>query len=360
MKKIILLIVLLLLVACQTKPVVVETEVETLVETEVETTVETPEETPLETSVETVVETTKLTSVFTGLEVSESQKDARPIMVMIDNNPGARPQANLSKASLVYEMRVEGSYTRYIALFERTGENTLIGPIRSARPNFVSLALQHDAIFTHHGGSTDGNAMIAQYKMDDIDGMVLEGRVTFRYFDTNKKAPHNSYSKLEDIYKYQEARHRNLIRKSPGFLFHSTTIPLEGEMTNSVQLNYGSGAVKTEYQYDPLDQKYQKLRNGVLMVDELSKDPVKADNVIIQIARSYIYNGTHRAFETTGQGKAYYLNQGHRIELIWKKSDNHRELTQWYTMDGQELRLNPGQTWINVIDSTDLVFFNYK
>lgn len=301
----------------------------------------------------------KFYSVFSGKEVSEELKDTRPIMVMIDNQQDARPQANLSKASVVYEMRVEGAFTRYIALFERTGENFLLGPIRSARPNFVTLALQNDAIFVHHGGSTDGNAMINQYKMDDLDGMKLEGKVFFRYKDTKKVAPHNSYVKIEDVYKYQENRGSSLKRTAQGFIFNSEFTPNNGESLKSVRFNYGGPSHMTEYKYDEATKSYAKLRNNIPMVDELSKIPVRATNLLIQIAPSYIYNGVHRAFENVGQGKGFYLTGGQMIEVIWKKSENHREPLKFYTLDNQELKLNVGQTWVNVIDKVSLIDFNY-
>lgn len=319
---------------------------------------ETPKPEPTtEQEPEPVVET--YYSVFTGKEVTQEQRDTRPIMVMNDNQQDARPQANLSKASVVYEMRVEGAFTRYIALFERTGENFLLGPIRSARPNFVTLALQNDAIFVHHGGSTDGNAMINQYKMDDLDGMKLEGKVFFRYKDTKKVAPHNSYVKIEDVYKYQENRGSSLKRTAQGFLFNSEFTPNNGESLKSVRFNYGGPSHMTEYKYDEATKSYAKLRNNIPMVDELSKIPVRATNLLIQIAPSYIYNGVHRAFENVGQGKGFYLTGGQMIEVIWKKSENHREPLKFYTLDNQELKLNVGQTWVNVIDKVSLIDFNY-
>ena len=56
----------------------------------------------------------------------------RPLAIMIDNQSGARPQAGLNSAELVYEIIVEGGLTRYMAVFKNTTLDQ-IGPIRSAR-----------------------------------------------------------------------------------------------------------------------------------------------------------------------------------------------------------------------------------
>lgn len=355
MKKLIIVLSFLLLASCSS-PSEEPINEEPVVKEETPKPEPTPEPEPEPTP---EPEDDKFYSVFTGKEVTKELRDTRPIMVMIDNQQDARPQANLSKASVVYEMRVEGSFTRYIALFERTKENFLLGPIRSARPNFVTLALQNDAIFVHHGGSTDGNAMINQYKMDDLDGMKLEGKVFFRYKDTKKVAPHNSYVEIEDVYEYQQNRGSSLERTAEGYLFNPEFTQNNGEPVKSVRFNYGGATHMTEYKYDDTTQTYAKLRNNVPVVDELSKEPVQPTNLLIQIAPSYIYNGVHRAFENVGEGKGYYLTGGQMIEIIWKKSDNHKEPLQFFTLNNEELKLNVGQTWVNVIDKVSQIDFNY-
>jgi hypothetical protein len=41
----------------------------------------------------------------------------RPVAVMLDNHPAARPQAGLEQAEVVYEILAEGNITRYLALY---------------------------------------------------------------------------------------------------------------------------------------------------------------------------------------------------------------------------------------------------
>lgn len=100
-------------------------------------------------------------------------------------------------------MRVEGGATRYLALFEKPeAEEFLVGPIRWARVNFVEVANNYNGIYGHHGGSTDGINFIPQLGLNDFDGMSLEVSLFFRYRDTGKFAPHNSYVELNKVYEY--------------------------------------------------------------------------------------------------------------------------------------------------------------
>src|SRR5262249_16737537 len=56
----------------------------------------------------------------------------RPLAVMVENHPAARPQSGLSEADTVYEVLAEGGITRFLAIF-RVDNAPVIGPIRSAR-----------------------------------------------------------------------------------------------------------------------------------------------------------------------------------------------------------------------------------
>ena len=58
--------------------------------------------------------------------------------VMIENYVDARPQTGLDKADIVYEALAEGGITRFIAIFH-DNIPTVAGPVRSARPYFVSI-----------------------------------------------------------------------------------------------------------------------------------------------------------------------------------------------------------------------------
>lgn len=348
MKKILLiLITLLVLVSCSQKKDETPEPVE-------EPVVETPPVQEPAPEPEPEPEPEKFYSRFSGKEIDEKYVDTRPVLIMIDNHIDAHNQANLSKASIIFEMRVEGEFTRYAALFEKQDENLLIGPIRSARPNFVSLALQHNALYLHYGGSTDGDAMIYSSGVTDVEGHSVEGVATLRYFDTGKVAPHNAYGYLLDVYDYVENRGDTLIDDRPTrFEFNKEfTVPSEGEDGTYAYIPYQPSWNYSEYYYDENTYTYSKYREGVQMVDETTQTPVEITNIIIQIADSYVYTEYgHKAFNTVGTGTGYLLTGGKLTEINWSKSEDDNEPTVFTTTDGDPIILNPGLTWVNVVDS---------
>ena len=58
---------------------------------------------------------------LTGLALPE-KADSRPVMVMVNNHPSARPQSGLSQADLLYESLAEGEITRLVAVFQKAAE----------------------------------------------------------------------------------------------------------------------------------------------------------------------------------------------------------------------------------------------
>lgn len=62
------------------------------------------------------------TAPLTGLPV-DKPASARPLAVMINNAPTARPQSGLSQADIVYEVLAEGGITRLIGIFQSRGTN---------------------------------------------------------------------------------------------------------------------------------------------------------------------------------------------------------------------------------------------
>ena len=118
-------------------------------------------------------------SKFSGMPVTATENNKRPFAVMLDNHPDARMQAGFREADMVFEMVVEGTYTRYMVLFH-SKHPVNVGPIRSARKYFVDRMLEYDAIYTHFGGSSEATDYIAQNGYNDIDGMIVGSDTIWR------------------------------------------------------------------------------------------------------------------------------------------------------------------------------------
>ena len=86
---------------------------------------------------------------LTGLSgLSESAQGKRPVAVVVENSPEARPQWGLCSPDVVIEGLAEGGITRMLWLQSDISKAGKIGPTRSARHNFVEMAASFDAIYT--------------------------------------------------------------------------------------------------------------------------------------------------------------------------------------------------------------------
>lgn len=99
---------------------------------------------------------------LTGLPIDEEWVNRRPVAIMLNNLKQALPQLGQSQADIIYEIPAEGGITRMVGVYQSVEDVGTIGSIRSARPYYLEVALGHDAIFLHAGGSEDAYAKIRQ------------------------------------------------------------------------------------------------------------------------------------------------------------------------------------------------------
>ncbi|WP_166243990.1 DUF3048 domain-containing protein [Paenibacillus turpanensis] len=145
-----------------------------------------------------VVETVK-EPVFrfplTGLAAEKEVKD-RPVAVMVENSPAARPQSGLHQADVVYEVLAEGEITRFVAIYQSSPAER-IGPVRSIRPYLVKLGDGHDALLVHAGWSPDAMELMQRNKLNHFDQVYGDDKYYWR--DSSRKAPHNLYTSIAKI-----------------------------------------------------------------------------------------------------------------------------------------------------------------
>ena len=278
----------------------------------------------------------------------------RPVVVSIDNHPAARNQAGLSQAEIIYECEVEHPYTRYLCVF-LAREPERVGPIRSARPYLINYALENDGIFVHVGGSEDAFSEISRQNVADIDG--LYSGAMWRYYDTGKVAPHNMYTTLKSIRDESDRKGYRTEAIFEGYKFSEKNINLSEKYTaiNAVKINiiynkYNS----TDYTYDKEKKLYLRFKDGEMHIDELNNEQLTSKNIIILETTKKILDNSGRLFlGTVGNGNGMYLTNGESIEITWEKK-SEKERTKFY-INSDELTFNPGNTWIQVVNSLNSV-----
>jgi hypothetical protein len=327
----VLFMVVLLLTACGTKQ-----KDATKKEKAVPTTVQPEKKT----------EEPKITYPLTGLPAKDGVINRRVISVMVNNYYLARPQSGLHKADIVYEVLAEGRITRFLAIFQsQTPE--VIGPVRSARPYFIELNSGYGGIYIAHGWSEQAKKILQSGVTDYLQGLYYDGtlfkRASFR------KAPHNSYIPYKNVMKGAKEKGFALTQdvKPLPFLTKNEAAHISGESIKKITVTYGKDNI-VGYVYHPEDGLFYREINGKQAEDRETKTPLTAANVFIVSAdHRFIDSYPRRAIDLHKGGPAYLLQKGKLQKVEWKNVDD-RILPY---KDGQPLKLVPGTTWINIIES---------
>ncbi len=295
----------------------------------------------------------KVKSKLDGLKYKEESVNNRPIVVSIDNHPKARWQAGISEAEIVYEVEAEAPYTRYLAVFQAK-EPKLIGPVRSARPYMIYLALEYDSLFAHVGGSEDAFAKLKALSVADIDGLYTSNM--WRYNKTNKYAPHNVYTDIASLRKDADSKGYRTDAEYTGFKFNDDDTDLKSdELANYIKLTYNNSNT-TEYKYDEENKTYIRYKDSKKHIDENNNEQITAKNIIIYNVDKKVLDSAGRLYlGVIGQGTGYYITNGKVIDITWKKTSEKSE-TVFYN-GNEELNLNPGNIWIQVVNKSIAIQF---
>jgi len=305
------------------------------------------EEENIEATYGTVVNPGEVTTL-PEVKEKESPFGSRPIAVMIENSEGARPQTGLDKASIVYEVLAEGGITRFLAVYTEQ-ESEIVGPVRSARPYFVSKSLEHQAIYVHVGGSEEAYSFIKEERIDDINEFI-DFQPFWRSKDRNP--PHNLYtSTIKLRSEANKLGYIEMIKKQDYQFETDQNEVLNGIAANIISIPYNSIYTVT-YHYDPESLKYLRFMNNEKHIDAESKEQISVDNIIVQFVPTKVIDDEGRlSMDFVGEGKGLVFFKGQSEEIIWRKEDMQAR-TSFYSEQGDRIALMPGNIWLQIVPTT--------
>ena len=319
------------------------------------------------------------TLVIPEKEVQIYKGTDRPIAVMIDNHSGAWPQANLNKAYLVYEIVVEGGETRLMAIFK--GQDLeKIGPVRSSRHYFLDYALENDAIYVHHGWSPQAESDIAKLKVNNINGIQESSKNFWRVKD--KSAPHNLFTSTASILQISERKgyattsNKESVLNYNAYEFDLSEKYKVEEIADTESENVTEGSTTTgnisskvevldatnvtiphsklqtvKYEYNAETKTYTRYARKKLQKDYVTGEPVTTKNIVITMCDNYTLqdseNKGRQGLKNIGTFDGYYITNGKAIKIKCTKSARNMQ-TIYKDLDGNEIEVNDGNTFINI------------
>ena len=293
---------------------------------------------------------------LTGLPMEPEKENLRPMAVMFNNLKAAQPQLGISQADIIYEVPAEGGITRMLGVFQSLDGVGTLGSIRSSRPYYLELALGHDALYVHAGGSPDAYRDIPAWGVDNMDGVNggSDAKIFWRDAERRKTMSyeHTLVTSGEKIREYVDSHFRT--EHAAGYAdpqtFSENGTPAGGADAQHITLkfsNYKTGL----FDYDTASGRYLVSQYGKPYTDGVLGTQVSAVNVLVlETAISEIAGDTYGRLtvKLTGSGKGTYFCGGKGIPIQWSKADRDHPFV--YTLeDGTPLVMGQGNRYVCVI-----------
>ena len=331
-------------------------------------------------------------NVLTGEAQDEDYPDGQRITgIMVNNITVARPQRGLSRAQMLFEIKVEGGITRFMALFNDYNDIEEIGPVRSGRDQFFQLLLPWQGLYVHEGESVFMRQYAKEYEYgllnnnDGANGYRDYNRVNWQglSYGNGLALEHTMYTSGENIKTYIEDNDVDMNRdyNSTFFNFVDYRTNEVRDLSNSLDSAYSdkygpvvqngeyvaithSQSYKTRFLYDAasttykMQQYYSTDGSWRDTVDEEYDEQLAFTNVVILYTDMAAYPGDSHDIQNVdyGNGGIGYYCYGGKIEKIyWQKGTPLEALRLYYlTADGQcsdqLLDVNIGKSYVTVVD----------
>ena len=291
------------------------------------------------------------------LKIVDEDSKTRPVAVMINNNHVAWPHAGLNDAYLAYEILAEGGITRIMALF-KDKDTEIIGSVRSARPYYLDYALENDAIYVHYGWSDKAKSDISSLGVDNINGLTASD-VFWRDTSLNKATEHTVFTSMKKINEYS---------KEHGYDRDTNKDLLLNYSVDEIDLSKREDAIKadtvfmkysyyttTSYEYDSDKKVYKRYMSDTPHMDAVTDDQYTFKNIIITPIETHTYDSYGRLeLDNIGSGEGYFITLGYAIPITWSK-DSRSSQTVYKNMDGEEIKVNDGNTFIQITPPSEEV-----
>ncbi len=292
----------------------------------------------------------KFVKKINGICVNKNQQNIWPVALMIDNHPDAWPQFGLNQAELVYSALVEGGATRLMAIFTNNKSVAKIGPVRSARPYYLTWAKELNSLYAHSGGSPEALKKIKNWEIINLEEITSYGHLYF-WRDKNRFSPHNLFTSNERLKLAREDW--ELADKIPNYQSwkFSKNQKISNEKISEININYSPGVLfDVKYKYNTTTNSYLRFQNNAPQIDALNNTQISTTNLIVQFVpkEKHLDSEDRLQIETIGSGKAWIFFNNQIIKGAWQKN-SLTDRTIFYNDSNQEITFLPGNIWVEIM-----------
>ena len=325
-------------------------------------------------------------SNLTGLPLSSAEEVTAPAYCIQTPNgmDGARPQVGLNQAGVVFEAIAEAGITRFAAIYQNP-TSAVIGPIRSLRMYYLKWDTPFDCTIVHAGGAPDAitavskggykdltenysymyrgtsgarrwnnlfttSALLAKMNSDrGYGGSNIKGFTRMTPEQSLKSRVDDLVEEKLDITKASTGKTSNLVAKTPVIAVNfggiaNFNVRYNYNADNNTYLrSYASGAAHEIYEC-PTEDLGEKNPENVCTLTELAPSVI----AVMIVSEKRASDNYHEDITAVGSGDAYVFQNGTAIKGTWKKPSDGEQI-KFYSSDGVEIALAPGQTFVEAV-----------
>lgn len=327
-------------------------------------------------------------SKLTGEVLADtSLVDAPTYCVQMPNGTdGARPQAGLTDAGVVFEAIAEAGITRFAAIYQNPS-TAIIGPVRSLRIYYLQWDTPFDCTIVHAGGASDALAAVAAGGYKDLSedyAYMYRGtygsRLWNNLFTTSAylkqySADHGYNTSNIQGFKRMTPEESGEARVNAGIqeklditrATNADTSEVIASVT-SVDLNLGGwGNFNVHYDYDITTNTYNRSyasgethdvyscvaedlgeKNPEDVCETTQVSPAVVVAMVVQEGKAT--DDYHEDITTIGSGKVHIFQNGTVVTGTWNKSSVDEQI-KFIDDNGAEIALAPGQTFVTAVPS---------
>lgn len=321
-----------------------------------------PSAVPQPTPEPTPEPTPAYTNPLTGLPTQSDLSGQKPVAIMLNTLSQAMPQQGNSQADILYEALAEGGITRMLGVYQDPAQLGTVGAVRSARQYYWDLALGHDAVYIHAGGSPefyDNKASWGATTVDGVNGTYSSASAGLFWRD-RERVPGHYYGYEHSLVTSGQAittvltqdgllgPHREGYRYQMTFLPDAT--PQNGQAASVITVPF-SNYKETLFRYNADTAQYGVEAFGGPFVDGNTGAQVSVTNVLILQTAYTVVDDYGRLQTTLSGGSGWYACGGQMVPIRWEKGERSAQL-RYFDQAGNPLCLGQGRSYVCLMPSS--------
>lgn len=340
-------------------------------ETTVPPTTEAPTEAPTTeapTEEETEPPTTEPPPVYRNPlngELLDEPYTGRIFISTISNVPDALPHVSANQADIIFETFVNYSIIRCIGLYSNISQVEQIGSVRSTRLMFNDITQHYGAILFHAGGSSQvlrdvKERGIENFSVDTWDAVQAGISVRDEYRKRHIGLEHSLLALGPTLEEYAAAQGYSLEGdpdKDYLLRFNEDGTPADGETAEhiTITITEKSNRKDTVLDYNPDTGRYVYSQYGKVMKDGITEEEETYRNILVMFAQ-ITRNGMYQVADFCAGGEGLFACGGKLIPIQW--GCDSEDSPFWFkTMDGEELELGVGNTYIAITEPDSKIVY---